>query len=262
MVDINLHGKLKIFRYLCIVKVVHLAYHPHRTVYYGIRTQSTRAFAQTQAKAQQRTSAHLVQHTRIDALIADNNKRLSYFLNDKGMSRASHPVNPIRVQALNLFATVKSQAELKKGMEELISILLKVGDSEQDEHTARFIASAGIIVAYGDDGIKKEEIDRIVAELASLKIFPRKFLDEIISGDVVKTFNESVENLLKINPGMREGMLRYMIDIVMTDQVISKEEIELLYNFGESVGLSKIEVANAIAEAIQQNYIPSLDSIV
>ena len=198
----------------------------------------------------------------IDALIADNNKRLSYFLNDKGMSRASHPVNPIRVQALNLFATVKSQAELKKGMEELISILLKVGDSEQDEHTARFIASAGIIVAYGDDGIKKEEIDRIVAELASLKIFPRKFLDEIISGDVVKTFNESVENLLKINPGMREGMLRYMIDIVMTDQVISKEEIELLYNFGESVGLSKIEVANAIAEAIQQNYIPSLDSIV
>ena len=61
---------------------------------------------------------------------------------------------------------------------------------------------------------------------------------------------------------MREGMLRYMIDIVMTDQVISKEEIELLYNFGESVGLSKIEVANAIAEAIQQNYIPSLDSIV
>ena len=44
--------------------------------------------------------------------------------------------------------------------------------------------------------------------------------------------------------------------------VISKEEIELLYNFGESVGLSKIEVANAIAEAIQQNYIPSLDSIV
>ena len=61
---------------------------------------------------------------------------------------------------------------------------------------------------------------------------------------------------------MREGMLRYMIDIVMSDQLISKEEIELLYNFGESVGLSKIEVANTIAEAIQHNYIPSLDSIV
>ncbi|EJX05839.1 hypothetical protein EVA_06056, partial [gut metagenome] len=30
----------------------------------------------------------------IDALIEDNNRRLDYFLRDKGMSRASHPVNP------------------------------------------------------------------------------------------------------------------------------------------------------------------------
>ena len=197
----------------------------------------------------------------IDALIADNNKRLAYFLNDKGVSRASHPVNPIRVQALNLFATVESQEDLQRGMDELISILLKVGDSDLDEYTARFIASAGIIVANADNGLKKEEVERIVGQLATLKIFPRKYLDEIAAGDVLKTFHESVENIMKINPGMREGMLRYMIDIVMSDQIIAKEEIELLYKFGEGVGLSKIEVANSIAEAIQQNYVPSLESI-
>ena len=38
----------------------------------------------------------------IETLLADNNRRLEYFLNDKGMSRATHPVNPIRVQALNM----------------------------------------------------------------------------------------------------------------------------------------------------------------
>lgn len=198
----------------------------------------------------------------IDALIADNTKRLSYFLNDRGMSRASHPVNPIRVQALNLFATAKSQKELKKGMDELISILLKVGDSDLDEYTARFIASAGIIVSNADHGMDKEEFDHIISQLSALKIFPRMFLDEIAKGDVTKTFNESVENLLKINPGMREGMLRYMIDIVLSDQLIAKEEIELLYSFGDNIGLSKIEVANAIAESIQHNYVPSLDAIV
>ena len=198
----------------------------------------------------------------IEALIADNNKRLAYFLNDKGMSRASHPVNPIRVQALNLFATSASQEELEKGMEELISILLKVGDSEEDQHTARFIASAGLIVASSDDGIVKEEIDYCISQLASFKIFPRWYLDEIAQENVMEIFNDAVSNLLKINPGMREGMLRYMIDIVMADKVIKKEEVELLYNFGESIGLSRIEVATNIAEAIQQNYIPSLDSIV
>ena len=86
----------------------------------------------------------------IDALIADNTKRLEYFLKGKGISRSSHPVNPIRVQALNLFATVKTQKELQEGMDELITILLKVGDDEMDEYMARFIASAGLIVVNCD----------------------------------------------------------------------------------------------------------------
>ena len=197
----------------------------------------------------------------IDTLLADNNRRLSYFLNDRGLRRNSHPVNPIRVQALNLFATAESDEELKEGMDELISILLKVGDGELDEYIARFIASAGIIVANADNGVKKEEIEHIIAQLAKLKIFPRQYLDEISSGYVMNTFNESVDNIMKKNPGMRECMLRYMIDIVMSDQVIAKEEIVLLYKFGEFVGLSRIEIANAIAAAIQQNYVPSLDSI-
>lgn len=95
----------------------------------------------------------------IEALIADNYRRLNYFLNDSGVSRASHPVNPIRVQALNLFATAASREELDKGMEELISILLKVGSSEMDEHLAKFIASAGLIVANSDNEVTKEEIE-------------------------------------------------------------------------------------------------------
>ncbi|MBQ6649074.1 MAG: M48 family metalloprotease [Muribaculaceae bacterium] len=197
----------------------------------------------------------------IDALIADNNRRLEYFLKDKGVSRSSHPVNPIRVQALNLFATCKSQEELQKGMDELISILLKVGDSELDEHMARFIASAGLIVASSDDEMKDDEINQIIEMLARLKIFPRKYLEEIAQGDVGKTFNESVENILKINPGMRMGLLEYMIHIALSDKIIARKEVDLIYNFGASISLSEMEVASAIAESIQRNYMPSLESI-
>lgn len=197
----------------------------------------------------------------IDALIADNSRRLEYFLNDKGVSRASHPVNPIRVQALNLFANAKTQKELHDGMDQLISILLKVGDNELDEHVARFAAAAGLLVANTDSAINQDEIDRIIETLASMKIFPGEFLDEIAKGDVIKTFNESVESILSINPGMREELLNYMINIVLSDKIISKAEIDMLYQFGSSVGLSDMEVATAIAVAIQSNYIPSLESI-
>ncbi len=197
----------------------------------------------------------------IDALIADNNRRLEYFLKDKGISRSSHPVNPIRVQALNLFATCQSQEELHKGMDELISILLKVGDSELDEYMARFIASAGLIVASSDKKVKEDEVNQIIEMLARLKIFPRKYLEEIAQGDVGAIFNDSVENILKINPGMRMGLLEYMIHIALSDKVIARNEVELLYNFGASISLSEIEVASAIAESIQRNYMPSLESI-
>jgi len=197
----------------------------------------------------------------IEALIADNNRRLEYFLNDKGVSRASHPVNPIRVQALNLFATSDSEEKLQAGMDELISILLKVGTCELDEHTARFIASAGLIVANIDEGINEDEIKQVIESLASMKMFPRKFLDEIAQGNVGEIFADSVQNILRINPGMREGMLKYMIGIVLSDKLIAKEEVDLLYEFGEQIGLSEMEVATAIGEAIQVNYVPSLESI-
>lgn len=197
----------------------------------------------------------------LDALIADNNRRLEYFLKDKGVSRASHPVNPIRVQALNLFANATSDEELKQGMDELISILLKVGDTELDEHLARFIASAGIIVSMADKEVHEDEFNQILDSLACLKIFPRQFLDEIAEGDVGETFNQAVGGILNLDPSMRQGLLDYMIHITMSDKKIATEEVELLYHFGDNIGFSEKEVAASIAEAIQKSYVPSLESI-
>ena len=197
----------------------------------------------------------------LEALIADNNRRLEYFLKDKGVSRASHPVNPIRVQALNLFANAASEEELHQGMDELISILLKIGGTELDEHLAEFIASAGIIVASADDEVKEDEFNQILDTLASLKIFPRNYLEEIATGNISETFNKAVSGILNINPGMRQSLLEYMIHITMSDKRIAEDEVRMLYGFGESIGFTEMEVASAIAEAIQKSYIPSLESI-
>ncbi len=197
----------------------------------------------------------------IDALLEDNTRRLNFFLNEQGLSRASHPVNPIRVHALNLFANAATESELEEGMNTLISILLRVGASELDENIAKFIASAGIIMANMDSEISRDEVEQIINSLASHMIFPRHYLDEIAKGDVWAIFNGAVAKILEINPGMKMNLVNYTIGIVMSDKVITKEEVELIYQFGGSIGLSDIEVAHAIAESIQRNYVPSLDSI-
>ena len=146
-------------------------------------------------------------------------------------------------------------------MDELISILLKVGDTEYDEYLALFLASAGLIVAFADNEMHDDEINQILDSIAGLKIFPRIFLDEIAKGDVVAIFNQAVGALLDINPAIRQGLIDYMICITMSDKKFAPEEIGLLYEFGASIGFSEKEIAASIADAIQKSYIPSLESI-
>ena len=197
----------------------------------------------------------------IEALLADNRKRLDYFLNDKGLSRYDHPVNPIRVQAINLFATARDEKELEKGMEELIGILLKVGNGPLDEDLSVFIASAGLIVANADEQVSEKEIDHIIQSLAALQIFPKHFLDSVAKSDVPKLFEMSVANILSHDPGMRDGLLTYMINLVLSDKEIDQKEIEFIYGFGKNIGFSEKEISVKFAEIIQRKYVPSLAAI-
>lgn len=197
----------------------------------------------------------------IDALLADNRKRLDYFTKGKGLSRHEHPVNPIRVQAINLFVTAKGEKELEDGMDELINILLKVGNGPLDEDLSVFIATAGLIVANADERVTEKEIEHIIQNLANLQIFPKRFLDAVAQSDVPKLFDQSVKSILSQNPGMRDGLLAYMMGLVMSDKEISENEIGLIYGFGDSIGFSQKEISQKFAEMIQRNYVPSLESI-
>ena len=197
----------------------------------------------------------------IEDLLADNSKRLEYFLKGKGISQYDHPVNPIRVQAINLFANAKDQNALEKGMQELIQILLKVGNGPLDEPLSVFIATAGLIAAGADGQITKEEVEHIIRNLAGSNIFPKMFLDEIANADVGKLFEDSVNAILEINPGLKPNLLEYMIGVVMADKEIGEQEVNFIYSMGESLELSVKETSIIFAELIQREFDPSLASI-
>ena len=197
----------------------------------------------------------------IDTLLADNSKRLDYFLRDRGLSRYEHPVNPIRVQALRLFSSAENEEELAAGMDELIGILLKVGNGPIDEDLSVFFASTGLVVASADGSVTSQEVEHIIDTLSNLQIFPRNFLDSVAGADVVSLFNQSLSNILSKEPGMRDNLLLYMISLVLSDKEISDAEVRLIYNIGSNMGYSDKEISVKFAEMIQRNYIPSLSSI-
>lgn len=198
----------------------------------------------------------------VEALIEENKTRLEYFLKGEGISSASHPVNPIRIEALNLFATCKTQKELKKAMEELISILLKVGTSEADRHMPAFIASAGLIMASADEPVGKEEYDEILTTLSSFHMFPKDYLEDICKMDVYKVFEDSVTHILETEPALREGMFAYVLKIAVSDKKFSDDEIKLIYEIGMNVfGYSEKEVAQMFASTIQLSFVPDIEDI-
>jgi hypothetical protein len=198
----------------------------------------------------------------LDVYIEENLKRLEYFINDKGLSRNTHPVNPIRVQALNLFATSSSNEELKQKMDQLIGVLMKVSNDELDYFLGYYIASAGLIAMNIDGQVTQEEVDVVLNHLAAFHIFPRNFLDDVSQQNVVEIFNSSIEEVLKRSPDSREPMFSYLISLLLADKSIDQKEIEFVFEAGEKAfGFSTMEIANRLAVAIQRNFVPSVDAI-
>ena len=206
---------------------------------------------------------------KVEAFLEDNKKRLEYFRNDKGINFATHPINPIRVEALNQFSKSvffnekgTSKEDLENGMNELIEILLKVRNTELDSNMAKFIATAGLIIANCDENISENEIDLIFSELSVLEIFPKTYLEDIAQSDVVETFKESIKKLLELNPETREAMLRYLISIALADKDINVKEVELIFNIAAGeLGYSPMETAQIFSQMIQIDFTPSMNSL-
>lgn len=199
---------------------------------------------------------------QLDVYLEENLKQLEYFLHDKGVSRDTHPVNPIRVQALNLFATSQNEEELKKGMDEIISALIKISNDEVDYYLSYFIASAGLIAINLDGEVTREEVELVLNHLSAFHIFPRHFLEDVNKQNVNEIFTSSIVEVLKRNPDAREGMFSYLISLILADKSLKQEEVDFLFKVGEEFfGFSQMEIANRLASAIQRDFVPSFEAI-
>ena len=208
----------------------------------------------------------------IDNFIAENKKRLEFFSKDKGMNYDVHPVNPIRVEALSSFS--KSIFFKKDGIsvdqlatetDNLIKILLKVRNNEIDTYMADFIATAGILVAHSDGMANDDEIEAILNNLSSLEVFPAAYLSDILKlkGDrLVKRFTKSVEKIMELNPNLRTSMFVYLVEIIMADKEIKKEEVETILSLANgALGIPPMEASNILLGIIQSNYMPDMQKL-
>ena len=198
----------------------------------------------------------------VESLIEENSQRLNFFLNENGISDGTHPVNPIRIHALELFAKAKTQSALSKGMNELIWLLQSFTYTELDYALADFVTAAGIFVSQIDNKRDKNEEDYIISEIADFHPLPYKLLRQVEKGDVMKVLNESVDKVLEMAPDMSINLLNYFIGIVFADNDLDEREIQLIYDFGMGkLGFSEFDVARQLGLKIREDFKPKSSAL-
>ncbi|MBL7903735.1 MAG: M48 family metalloprotease [Bacteroidales bacterium] len=207
-----------------------------------------------------------------NAYLEENERILARFRETGAGSSLSHPINPIRIKAIQLFAgsgLYKSLKEnhqpaadpaLDEAINDLTLTLMVFSSSPLDQYRKQFIATAGIIMANIDEQMTEDEYKLILNSLASFTIFPSEYLDTILkAGEVGNQLMEAISKILEINPSDRYVMFDMMVSMVHTDRRISKPEITFLFDIGTRMfGMNRKEVAQLIAGNLQQGWNPEL----
>jgi len=205
------------------------------------------------------------------AFSLENEEILKYFKETGSGNLLSHPINPIRIKAVELFETsdlyrkllagaeLTEDKKLDKQVSELIQSLMVISNSPVNFHRISFIASAGLIVAGIDKAIEPDEYKKIINELSAFTVFPKQTLKQMIDDNKMEEFFEnSIKALLEINPGEKNMMLEYMINIIIADSTISEGELNFIFDFGEKLGFERKEIAQIFASSIQEQFIPNI----
>lgn len=205
------------------------------------------------------------------AYLAENERIIKYFEENRGQNLASHPINPIRIKAIMAFSDSIMYQQIRTGVElmedvmltgkidQLTNILMTLTSSELDYHRINFMAAAGLLIAGVDSQVTREEAERIMSLISRVMIFPKELVEEIHgSGKVLEVFNSSAGAIINANPGEKYGLFDFMVGIALADRQIFQQEIDFLYNVAESFGLSRKEAAQMIAQSIQREFMPEL----
>ncbi len=194
----------------------------------------------------------------VQSLIAQNEDRLNYFMNENSITHTSHPMTVIRVQALLYYTKDKTKRALTEHMTELIALLSEFGESDYHYNLSRLVASAGLIVSRLNGKVDVSEKNAIIEKLGELTLTPQSLLKRVEKNDPDVIFNDAVNFFLGIDSSWSQRILLYVAEFILADNVIDEKELIFLFDLGHKLNCSDQDIARAIGIQIRENFIPKV----
>ncbi|WP_372370157.1 M48 family metallopeptidase [Candidatus Uabimicrobium sp. HlEnr_7] len=185
---------------------------------------------------------------------------------------SSHPSNPVRVKAIELFSEsktykeyaashkiVKSDKDLGKEMQELLDLMELFPTSQRDYYRSMVVAAGGILIAGLDAHITMEENDEIVEYLAKFTARPKVFLRNLQAQaktreGLQETLIGAIYCLLEADPEERYSIFYYLCRVVIADHELSEQEIHFLMDIAtKHLGMHEIEANRLFLENLRSS---------
>ncbi|BBM82045.1 M48 family metallopeptidase [Candidatus Uabimicrobium amorphum] len=185
---------------------------------------------------------------------------------------SSHPSNPVRVKAIQLFSeskvytqyassgkVVKNDKELSKEMQGLLDLMELFPTNQRDYYRSMVVAAGGILLAGLDDKISMEENDEIVEYLAKFTARPKVFLENIqkqvrSKKGLKEILIGAIFCLLEADPEERYSIFYYLCRIVIADHALNHKEINFLMDIAvEHLGMHEIEANRLFLENLRHS---------
>lgn len=111
---------------------------------------------------------------------------------------------------------------------------------------------------------QEEEYKVIISELSEFILNPKEYLEEIANDDdILDTLQNVIDDILEVEPDLRDLMLEYLIRIALADKKIESIEVDTIMELGESMlGFSREEIAKFFANHIQKSFSPDILALV
>lgn len=200
----------------------------------------------------------------LNGLLEENNQCLQTFLGESGVKilGGSHPVNPIRIHALELFVKCKTQKALNEGMLNIVENLQEFCWNELHNAIARFNAAAGLYMAQIDGKKDKYEESYILNVVAPYTIFPLKLLKEVEKKNIQVEMEQSSSIILDLAPEKSTDVLGYLVKVALLDNILDERELGVIYEFGtKHLKLPEEFISSYIADKVREEFVPQASSM-
>jgi len=191
----------------------------------------------------------------ISGLIDEAYVRVKDFFDGKLDLYGDHPVIPMRVVALHQFATAKTKKALDENLFNIIAFTY--AQTEEDVLFGDFAAAAGLHIAKLDGKFDNLEKAFILEKIGDGQLFPERILKEIEkSGNVEKLFPQIASELVEKYPESKKRMLEFFIDLALVDKNLTREEVDQIFRFAQSIDIPDPVTADFLRDKIRGNYVP------